>query len=49
MLLQTAAAMDSIPASPPISGPVWTIVVPALLLLFTAWATAMLYRKFAGK
>ena len=46
-LLQETIAR--IPAQPPLGGPVWTIVVPALLLLFTAVATAMLYRRFAGK
>jgi hypothetical protein len=49
MLIQAASEVARIPAEPPIGGPVWTVVVPALLLLFTAVATAMLYRKFAGK
>jgi hypothetical protein len=49
MLLQATSAMAPIPAEPPIGGPFWTLLVPALLLIFTAVATAMLYRKFAGK
>jgi hypothetical protein len=49
MLIQAATTVTPIPAEPPIGGPIWTLVVPALLLLFTAVATAMLYRRFAGK
>jgi hypothetical protein len=49
MLIQAAMATGRIPAEPPIHGPIWTVVVPALLLIFTAVATAMLYRRFAGK
>jgi len=49
MLIQATTAVARIPAEPPIHGPIWTLVVPALLLIFTTAATAMLYRKFAGK
>lgn len=41
--------LDPIPASPPISGPFWTIVLPALLLAFSFFATYLLYRRFADK
>jgi hypothetical protein len=40
--------MNPLPASPPISGPLWTIVIPALLLLATG-LTFLLYRRFAEK
>lgn len=48
LLLQAAApsAPPPIPAKPPIGGPIWALVVPALLLVFTAVATWLLYRKF---
>jgi hypothetical protein len=36
-----------LPAKPPIGGPIWTIVVPAALLLVSIWGTWMLYRHFA--
>ncbi len=41
--------LDPIPARPPISGPLWTVVVPALLLALSFVATWLLYRRFAGK
>ena len=41
--------MTPIPAEPPIGGPLWSIVVPALLLLVASAATFLLYRHFAGK
>ena len=36
-----------IPAKPPITGPFWTIVVPAALLVVSIVATWMLYRSFS--
>lgn len=39
--------MDPIPASSPIGGPLWSVVVPALLLLVATAATWILYRHFA--
>jgi len=36
-----------LPAEPPIGGPVWTIVVPAALLVVSIWGTWLLYRHFA--
>lgn len=49
LLLATQEALTRIPAEPPLRGPFWTLVVPALLLLVAGAATAMLYRKFAGR
>lgn len=38
-----------LPAEPPIGGPGWTVLVPALLFLVTAGGTWALWRRFAGK
>lgn len=40
-------ALQPLPAEPPIGGPVWSIVVPAILLAFATAATWMLYRRFS--
>lgn len=48
-LLQTAAAapMPPIPATSPLpADAVWSIIIPALLLVFTAVSTLLLYRRF---
>jgi len=49
----TLAAQDSarapLPAQPPIGGPGWTVVVPALLFLVTAAGTWALWRRFADQ
>jgi hypothetical protein len=45
-LLQAVAAPAALPAEPPIDGPFWTIVVPAILFLISAGATFLLYRHF---
>jgi len=42
-----AVARQPLPAKPPIGGPIWTIVVPAALLIVSIWGTWMLYRHFA--
>jgi hypothetical protein len=42
-------ALERIPASPPIGGPLWTIIIPAALLLLSITLTIMLYRKFSGE
>lgn len=34
---------------PPIHGPVWSILVPALLFVFAAGATYLLYSHFAAR
>jgi hypothetical protein len=39
--------LPPIPADPPISGPLWTLVVPAALVALTFLATWLLYRRFA--
>ena len=36
-----------IPAEPPIGGPFWTLVVPAVLFAIAFLATFLLYRRFA--
>lgn len=41
--------MTLLPAEPPIGGPLWSLVVPALLLLVATAATWLLYRHFARK
>lgn len=43
------AGRAPLPAEPPISGPGWTVVVPALLFLVTAGGTWALWRRFADK
>lgn len=40
--------LDPLPAEPPVSGPVWGIVVPAALFLVALVSTVLLYRHFAG-
>jgi len=37
-----------LPVGPPIGGPVWTVVVPAILLVGASVGTWLLYRHFAG-
>ncbi len=44
-----AVTRQPLPAKPPIGGPVWTVVVPAALLIVSIWGTWMLYRHFAGE
>jgi hypothetical protein len=43
------AGRAPLPAEPPIGGPGWTVVVPALLFLVTAGGTWALWRRFADK
>ena len=45
-LLQAVVGGTPLPAEPPISGPFWTLVVPAILFLISAAATFLLYRHF---
>lgn len=40
-------ALQPLPAEPPIGGPFWTVVVPALLLAVATTATWLLYRRFS--
>jgi len=44
-----AAAAHALPAEPPIGGMMWSVVVPALLLIIAFGATCLLYRRFAGE
>ncbi len=45
-LLQ-ATQTAPLPAEPPIGGPFWSYVAPALLLLLATTGTYLLYRHFA--
>jgi hypothetical protein len=45
-LIQAATARTPFPAEPPIDGPFWTILLPAILFLISATATFLLYRHF---
>jgi hypothetical protein len=45
---QVTGGYERLPAEPPIGGPVWTVVVPGVLLLGASAATWLLYRHFAG-
>lgn len=49
MLLQDASTRAPLPAGPPISGPLWTIVIPAILLLVSVAGTWALWSHFANK
>jgi hypothetical protein len=46
-LFQAATQPAPLPADPPIGGPVWTIVIPAVLFLGSFLATYLLYKKFS--
>ena len=39
--------MDPLPAVPPIGGLIWTVFIPAILLLGAFLGTYLLYRRFA--
>lgn len=39
--------LQPLAATPPIGGPLWTVVVPAALLVVAIWGTWLLYRHFA--
>ena len=45
--LQATPGMAPLPADPPIDGPVWTLVIPAILLIGSFLATFLLYKRFA--
>jgi hypothetical protein len=40
-------SLQPLPADPPIVGPFWTLIVPALLFAASFLATFLLYRRFA--
>ena len=46
-MAQTAVEHAPLPADPPIGGPGWTVVVPAVLLVGSFLGTYLLYRRFA--
>ena len=39
--------MTPLPASPPIGGFIWTVVVPAVLFLGSFLGTYLLYKRFS--
>ncbi len=47
--LQTTPGLAPLPADPPIGGPIWTVVIPALLLTGSFLATFFLYKRFANE
>jgi len=47
-LLQGGTDPVPLPAEPPIGGPVWTILIPAVLFLGSLLGTYLLYKKFSG-
>ena len=48
-LLQATPGTAPLPAQPPIGGPVWTVVIPSVLLVGSFLATYFLYRRFARR
>ncbi|MGD8867926.1 MAG: hypothetical protein PVI01_09850 [Gemmatimonadales bacterium] len=38
-----------LPAESPIGGPLWSVVIPALLLVAASLGTLLLYRHFASQ
>lgn len=44
-----AGEVTPLPAETPIGGPLWSYVIPAVLLAIAALGTFMLYRHFAGR
>ena len=40
---------EALPAAPPLSGALWTWVVPVALFAIALVATWLLYRHFAGR
>jgi hypothetical protein len=39
--------MDPLPATPPIGGFIWTVVIPAALFVGSFLGTYLLYRRFS--
>lgn len=44
---QEAGPMARLPADPPIGGLIWTVIIPAALLVGSFLATYLLYRRFS--
>lgn len=49
LTLAQDTARAPLPAEPPIGGPAWTVLVPAVLFLVSAGGTWALWRRFADK
>ena len=49
VLASQDSARAPLPAEPPLGGPGWTVVVPAILFLVTAAGTWALWRRFADQ
>ncbi len=49
MVVLAQTAIIPIPAEPPLSGPLWTLALPAALFAVSFLATWLLYRRFSGK
>ena len=47
VLLQATGGTAPLPADPPIGGPLWTVLVPAVLFLGSFLGTYLLYRRFS--
>jgi len=47
--LQATPGTAPLPAEPPIGGVLWTVIIPALLLLGAFIGTFLLYRRFATR
>lgn len=41
--------MTPLPASPPLSGLLWSVIVPTLLFAVAALATYLLYQRFSAE
>jgi hypothetical protein len=48
-ILASQDAPSTLPAEAPIGGVLWSVVVPALLLVVAASGTFLLYRRFSGE
>jgi hypothetical protein len=46
-LQDVAQGLPPLPAEPPIGGVLWTLVIPALLLVGSFLGTYLLYKRFA--
>lgn len=46
-MIQEIPGPAPLPASPPIGGFVWTVVIPAILFLGSLMGTVLLYRRFS--
>ena len=48
-VVQEVGGPVPLPADPPIGGLIWTVVVPAALLIGSSLGTYLLYKRFAGE